>query len=85
MAVTVLNTETVHARPRITISAGDAHFALKERDPFTCPDLSKGEKCVVHVVYHPSKQAEDTGTLLVKDTHNPSNHATDPLRGPPWS
>jgi hypothetical protein len=79
--VTIANTASGEAKPRVFISSGTSQFRIEEGDPFTCPPLHHGQRCIFHVIYHPSNASQDTGTLRAIDTLRPTNRATVSLTG----
>ena len=64
-----------------TVTSGNAQFKIKEGSTVTCPRIHHGQRCIVHVTYHPSSASQDSGTIRAADKLRFNNRATAQLTG----
>ena len=81
LQVIVFNEGATDAQPRIFISSGAPQFKIKEGTTVTCPRIHHGQRCTVHVTYHPSSASQDSGTIRAADKLRFTNRATAQLTG----
>jgi hypothetical protein len=83
LTVSIKNTGSADSRWQVSITAGAPQFKLK--DLGKCRLVHAAQRCAVKVGYSPSGNAEDRGTLQIRDQQSPQGNATVALIGHPGS
>jgi hypothetical protein len=82
--VSIANTGSADSRWQVSVSAGAPRFRLIGSTT-RCRLVHAAQRCAVKVGYSPSGNAEDRGTLRIRDQLSPQGNATVDLIGHPGS